>query len=144
MPSPKLALYIFLGWAIVQGLLLVASHARGKVVPAMRLAVEKVSSSEPESEKAQMAVSFIWISVIWFVLIISVAAFSFHSAANGSIFGLVIFVGIGAWSLYQAASNPFVLGKIYPGSISWSDWLSPAVETLVWGLLFVVLIAKWM
>lgn len=144
MLSPTHALYVFLGWAIVQALLLIASHMRGKVIPAMRMAVEKVSSSEPESEKAQMAVSFIWISVIWFVLLISIAVFSFHSAAGGSIFGLVIFVGIGAWSLYQAASNPFVLGKIYPSSISWSDWLSAVVETLVWGLLFVVLIAKWM
>jgi hypothetical protein len=143
MPSPKFALYVFLGWAIVQALLLVSSHARGKVIPAMRLAVEKVSSSEPESEKEQMAVSFIWISVIWFVLVISVAAFSFHSAAGGSIFGLVLFAGVGTWSLYQAASSPYVLGKMYPGSISWSDWLSAAIETLVWSFLFVVLITKW-
>jgi hypothetical protein len=144
MPSPKLALYVFLGWAIVQALLLVSSHARGKVIPAMRLAVEKVSSSEPESEKEQMAVSFIWISVIWFVLITSVAAFTFLSATGGSIFGLVIFLGVGAWSLYQEASSPFVLRKMYPGSIKWFDWLLAALGTLVWGLLFVALIAKWM
>jgi hypothetical protein len=144
MPSPRLALYIFLGWAIVQALLLVASHARGKAVPAMRLAVEKVSSSEPESEKEQMAVNFIWISVIWFALITSVAAFTFLSAAGGSVFGLVVFVGVGVWSVYQEASSPFVLGKMYPGSINWFDWLLAALGTLVWGLLFVVLIAKWM
>ncbi|WP_170855459.1 hypothetical protein [Variovorax sp. CF079] len=142
MPSTSLALYIFLIWSGVRAVLLAASLLGGKPLPALLLAVEKVEPSVQGEEKSEMAKGFLWISVVWFVAVTAVAAFAYNSASSGSTWGLAIFVAIGGWSLYEAASSPIVLGRMYPGSIGWKDWLAAVMGSAIWVLLFVVLVAR--
>lgn len=108
-------------------MLIAASLLGGKPLPALLLAVEKVEPSVQGEEKSEMAKGFLWISVAWFVAVTAVAAFAYGSASSGGMWGLAIFVVIGGWSLYEAASSPIVLGRMYPGSIGWKDWLAAAI-----------------
>jgi len=142
MPSASLSLSIFLVWSGIHAVLLVASLLGGKPVPALLLAVEKVEPSAQGDEKSSMAKGFLWISVIWFIAITAVAALAYHSASNGSTWGAAIFVVVGAWSLYETASSPVVLGRMYPGSIGWKDWLTAVMGSAIWMLLFAVLAAQ--
>jgi len=141
MPSASLSLSIYLVWSAVHAVLLLASLVAGKPVPALVSAVEKVEPSAQGKEKSDMAKGFLWISVVWFIAVTAVAAFAYHSASNGSTWGLVVFVAVGAWSLYEAASSPVVLGRMYPGSIGWKDWLTAVVGSAIWILLFTALVA---
>ena len=142
MPTASLSLSIYLVWSAIHAVLLVASLMGGKPVPALLSAVEKVEPSAQGNEKSEMAKGFLWISVVWFMAVTAVAALAYHSASNGSTWGLVVFVAVGAWSLYEAASSPVVLGRMYPGSIGWKDWLTAVIGSAIWILLFAALIAQ--
>lgn len=144
MLSATNALYVFLAWSGVQGALLLASMRSKQPLPELVAAVEKVEPSIEKGEKDEMAKAFLWISVLWFVVLTFIAAFAFHSAANGSNWGLGAFVVVGGWSLYDAASGPIVLGRMYPGTVGWQNWLSAVLSSAVWLLLFVVLAIQWL
>jgi hypothetical protein len=144
MPSASLSLSVYLVWSAIHAVLLVASLLGGKPVPALLSAVEKVEPSAQGKEKSDLAKGFLWISVVWFIAVTAVAALAYNSASNGGTWGLVIFVAVGAWSLYEAASSPVVLGRMYPGSIGWKDWLTAVIGSAIWVLLFAVLVAQWL
>jgi hypothetical protein len=144
MPSPSLALLVFLAWSGIQLALLAASLFARKPVPALLLAVEKVEPAAQEEEKSGMAKGFLWISVAWLAAVTAAAALAYRYAANGSAWGLAVFIAVGGWSLYEAASRPFVLGRMYPGSTGWQDWLGAALSVAVWMLLFAALAPRWL
>ncbi|WP_457278996.1 hypothetical protein [Polaromonas sp. P5_D5] len=144
MPSTTQALFIFLAWSGVQAVLLLASLRSRQPLPELLAAVEKVEPSMAPAEKGDMARGFLWISVVWFVLATTIAAVSFSSASKGSLWALAVFTAIGGWSLYDAASSPVVLGRMYPGSIKWTNWLTAVLSSTVWLLLFVMLAIQWL
>lgn len=139
MPSASLPLSIYLVWSGIHAVLLVTSLMGGKPVPALLAAVEKVEPSARGKQKSDMARGFLWISVVWFMVVTSVAALAYHSASNGSTWGLAIFIAVGAWSLYETASSPIVLARMYPGRIGWKDWLTAIIGSVIWILLFATL-----
>jgi hypothetical protein len=129
-------------WVALQGGALLYSAVRGQVMPAMLAAVDKAGPLEDGVSREETARGFVYISVVWFLAVTALAAYAFHAAYAGSVLWLLVFLVVGGWSLYDTASSPFVLGRMYPGSLNWHSWLQAVVGTLVWVFLFVVLCAS--
>lgn len=131
-------MWLFLGWILLELVLLVVYHSRGKVVPILRLVIAQAAGDVP-SEDDFLLPRVIWVFITAFVAINVFAVFLYVQAMGGSRLALAGFALVAAWSFYDAIAKPLAFHRLHPGHLDRSDWAFVALDAFMWPLLSVSL-----
>ena len=144
MISPGAALWIFLGWMLLQMSLLLIYHSRGRMLPTLRLMMARVDAEEFTPAMEKFIPRVLWVFVAAFLTINILAVFLYLQAIHGSLLASIVFAVIAAWSFYDAIAKPLVFNRLYPGQMVHSDWALVALDASMWPLLSASLAVHWM